>query len=299
MDSHPLISIAIPAYKTRFLAGSIQSALSQTYDNLEIIIVNDCSPFDVKSIVDQFVDERIHYYENAYNLGRVSIVLNWNRCLSYARGDYFILLCDDDFLHPTFVSDLFALSLKYPFCTVFRARTRLFNAENNEEIGFSPVWPEYEDFGSFYSNTIEKKRHHTITEFMYLTKEIRAKGGFVSFPVGYYSDIASVLLFAQDGGVCSSPEALVTFNKSNDNISSRADLSYEKSKAALAFFRWLKRLFPSSSSQKICGEMLEYDIVSYCRDSSFIDSLRIVMMTPNRVLSLKKKSLLLWKKIQS
>lgn len=71
-----LVSIAIPAYKERYLAEAIDSALGQDYTNIELIIVNDHSPSDLKSIVKKYNDKRIKYYENKRNLGKRSIVNN-------------------------------------------------------------------------------------------------------------------------------------------------------------------------------------------------------------------------------
>ena len=47
-------SITIPAFKEKFLKETIDSVLAQTYQNYEIVIVNDASPYDLDSIVHQY-----------------------------------------------------------------------------------------------------------------------------------------------------------------------------------------------------------------------------------------------------
>ena len=55
-------SVTIPIYKATFLRECIESVLSQTYKDFEVIIVNDASPEDLTSIVKSFDDSRIKYY---------------------------------------------------------------------------------------------------------------------------------------------------------------------------------------------------------------------------------------------
>lgn len=101
MSQQPLVSIGIPSYKAKYLADSIRSALNQTYNNIELIIVNDCSPEPIKDVVDKFNDARIRYYVNEKNLGGEDPGNNWNRCLELAKGEFFCLLCDDDMYEPS------------------------------------------------------------------------------------------------------------------------------------------------------------------------------------------------------
>ena len=122
----PLVSIAIPAYKKRFLAEAIQSVLSQSIQDFELIIVNDQSPEDLDSIIASFKDPRIRYYVNEENLGGQNPALNWNKCLSYAQGEYFALLCDDDLYEKDFLAHMLQVAREYPEANVFRTRATHF-----------------------------------------------------------------------------------------------------------------------------------------------------------------------------
>ena len=94
-------SITIPAYKTRFLDEAIHSVIAQTYQDWQLVIVDDCSPEDLKSIVEPYLaDSRVEYYRNEKNCGAVDVVDNWNICLSHCTGDYVICMGDDDRLLP-------------------------------------------------------------------------------------------------------------------------------------------------------------------------------------------------------
>lgn len=85
-------TIAIPAYKSDFLKECIESILNQTFQDFELIIIDDASPYPIREIISQFNDPRISYYRNKTNSGAINVVDNWNKCLSLAQGEYFCLM---------------------------------------------------------------------------------------------------------------------------------------------------------------------------------------------------------------
>ena len=239
MSVKGLVSIAIPAYKKTYLAEAVDSALLQDYQNIELIIVNDHSPYDLDCIVNQYDDKRIRYYKNKRNLGKRSIALNWNRCLEYARGEFFVLLCDDDVLMPNFVSELLKLAGKYSDCNVFHARKRN-KDERNGTITETQIWPEYDEHQKFVEEYFNGNRRFTISEFLYRThfiKQIKYK----VFPVGFFSDDASLILFTKNGGIASSQDPLLLFRFSNEHISSNGKYNIGKARAMRQYLRWAKK----------------------------------------------------------
>ncbi len=76
MPSHPLVSIIIPAYNNgHFISGAIHSCLEQTYQFVEVIVVDDGSADDTESIVKGIEDDRLIYIRHEKNLG-VSVAKN-------------------------------------------------------------------------------------------------------------------------------------------------------------------------------------------------------------------------------
>ena len=284
-----LVTIAIPAYKKAFLSEAIDSALAQDYSNVELIVVNDCSPQNLDAVVCQYHDQRIRYYKNEENLGKKSIVLNWNKCLALAKGDFFVLLCDDDVLMPDFVSSLLRLAEKYPLCNVFHARKINMMEDGNQEE--SPVWPEYETFDEFLNKALNKERHHTVTEFMYRTKHIQEKGGYVNFPVGFYSDRASVMEFCKGGGIASSKDCLVRFRFSSEHITSSPSPVYSlgKAKAALAYWGWIHQFPVANKYEQQIKEEVQSTLFHAMLPLPFTQQMRVLNLIPNSVASLKIK----------
>lgn len=95
-----VITIIIPTYnrEKKLVKRAILSVLKQTYQNFEIILVDDNENTNisnsVKKLVDEFNDERIIYIKNSKNLGGAK---SRNRAIKIARGDYICFLDDDDF----------------------------------------------------------------------------------------------------------------------------------------------------------------------------------------------------------
>ena len=95
------VTIMIPTYnQEKYIGQAIESALRQKYSNLEIVISDDCSTDNTQEVVNQYLsDERVKYYKNAQNLGRVA---NYRKTLyAYATGDYVLNLDGDDWLLET------------------------------------------------------------------------------------------------------------------------------------------------------------------------------------------------------
>jgi glycosyltransferase involved in cell wall biosynthesis len=93
------VSVCIPTYKgAHQLAATIDSVLSQTFGDFELLIIDDNSPDKTAEVVAGFADPRIRYLRNSVNLGPQG---NWNRCLAESRGRYFKLLPQDDLLATT------------------------------------------------------------------------------------------------------------------------------------------------------------------------------------------------------
>lgn len=80
--------------RQQFIVEAIESVLSSTYENIELIIVDDASTDNTVSIAQSYAekDDRIKLYINEKNLGDYP---NRNRAVSYARGEY-IMFCDSD-----------------------------------------------------------------------------------------------------------------------------------------------------------------------------------------------------------
>jgi glycosyltransferase involved in cell wall biosynthesis len=90
----PKISVIIPSYNhATFIAEAIQSVLNQTFQDFEILIIDDCSKDDSTHIINNFTDKRISFLINEQNIGACSTM---NGLIELATGEYIALLNSDD-----------------------------------------------------------------------------------------------------------------------------------------------------------------------------------------------------------
>ena len=94
-----LVSIIMPSYNTaKFISETIDSVLTQTYTNWELIIVDDCSTDNTDEVVKSFLsDDRIKYIKNEKNSGAA---FSRNRALCEAKGKWIAFLDSDDLWFP-------------------------------------------------------------------------------------------------------------------------------------------------------------------------------------------------------
>jgi glycosyltransferase involved in cell wall biosynthesis len=96
--ARPLITIAIPTFnRAALLKGCVQSALSQTYPNIEVLVSDNASTDDTTKVLRELCDKRLRVMRQETNIG---LLPNWNACVAAAKGEYVVLVCDDDRISP-------------------------------------------------------------------------------------------------------------------------------------------------------------------------------------------------------
>ncbi len=232
-------SFVLPAYKAKYFSEAIDSILSQTYKNFELIIVNDASPDDLDSIVKAYNDSRIRYYVNEKNIGGKDLVAQWNHSISYANGEYLIMASDDDVYSPLYLEKMDALIEKYPDVKVFRPRVQIIDGQGNitricgclsDMVSQFEYWYYWSAIGSSIGHIIFNKN------------SLIENGGFVNFPMAWGSDDATIMMQGYNG-IGFVNEILYSFRNSGDNITSKIDnykTFLQKIEARRMFYCWLK-----------------------------------------------------------
>jgi glycosyltransferase involved in cell wall biosynthesis len=125
----PLVSVVIPAYnQAEFLAATIRSVLNQTYQNFEVIVVNDASTDNTEEIIGQFDDPRLKYIAHEENR-RLSATRNTG--IKASKGEIIFLLDADDLFHPEKLQAHVEFLEKHPEISVsYNARFELNHSSN-------------------------------------------------------------------------------------------------------------------------------------------------------------------------
>ena len=126
------VSIIIPCYNQgMYVAEAIQSALDQTYDNIEIVCVNDASTDNSREVMQKFANEHneIIFIDNPENKG---VIYSRNKAISACSGEYILPLDADDIIKPSYVEKAMRIFVKDPKIGVVYCKARFFGSKNED-----------------------------------------------------------------------------------------------------------------------------------------------------------------------
>ncbi len=139
---HPKVSVIVPNYNhARYLPKRINSILDQTFQNFELIILDDCSTDNSREVIQDFADQHrnITVLFNEQNSG--SPFKQWNKGVSLARGQYVWIAESDDFAHPRFLEMLVPCLDDCPDVGLAYAQSWVVD-ENDRVIENKIIWTE-------------------------------------------------------------------------------------------------------------------------------------------------------------
>jgi len=230
----------LAAFKTHYLKETITSILGQKYKDFLLVVSDDCSPEDVKGVVNQFDDKRLLYVRNDINIGGYKLVGHWNLQLKRdAQSDYVIMASDDDVYDNNFLIEIDKLVEKYPEVDEIRARCRIIGG-TGELISVDDPADEYQTELQFSENLYNGRHIRSFANFVFKTEVLKNKGGFVNFPYAWYADAATTLMMAEHG-VANTSHPLFSYRSSPLAISSTRNKQVIKGKmeATLMYYEWM------------------------------------------------------------
>ena len=198
-EIRPLVTIGIPTYNRArsYLREALESALAQSYPNIEIVVSDNGSTDDTEVVVRSYGDSRIRYFKQ-----QPPVVPNdnFNFCLFQARGAYFLLLHDDDKVDPDFIQTCLQAAGYRTHFGVIRTGVRIINSDSmvikesrNAVIGAS--------FGEFFVGWFDGRTSIYLCNTLFNTQLLKDTGGFRSRHNLFQDVVALARLAAQAGRV--------------------------------------------------------------------------------------------------
>ncbi|MDR2275691.1 MAG: glycosyltransferase family 2 protein [Sphingobacterium sp.] len=194
------VAIVIPAYKSEYLTSTLQSLSNQTNQDFTIYIGDDCSPYDLKSIVNEFsgqLDIVYHRFED--NLGSISLTRQWERCIDLTIEEWIWLFSDDDIVAENAVQVFYEVydpqSLLYKFNTqVIDASGSLHSSYSKfDHLNLGQITLNSDDF---IKNRLACKGYRSFAVEYIFHRSLYEKFKFVDFPLAWGSDDATWLLYS-------------------------------------------------------------------------------------------------------
>ena len=166
------MTIAIPTINRAYcIRRAVDSALAQTVDEIEIVISNNGSTDETRSILDSYSDPRLRVFHRTTTIPAAD---HANVILDQVRGELFVGLSDDDYLEPKFAERVLALFDAHPdmsFCY-----TRCWVQVGDVALP-SPAGPELEDALSLFQGLFSGHRHLFWCATVSRIEHIRQLGG--------------------------------------------------------------------------------------------------------------------------
>jgi glycosyltransferase involved in cell wall biosynthesis len=241
---NPLVSVCIPAHKITYLRASLESALNQTYQNIELIVSDDSGGNEIETLLRE--------YEESGRAGRIKYCkcpvrdaeYNHIYAMQNASGDYIKLLNDDDLLDSRNVETLAALLMQNPEASlVTSARTRIDSSGNqiSPQGPFLPITKELVIIDGQYASSLALSRGNFIGE---PNCTLFRRSYFVDIGVNFFrldaqgpvigtpGDLAAWLNLLSRGDLIYCPTVLSYLRVHEDSLSHRSDENLDYGKHA-------------------------------------------------------------------
>ncbi|MES2439826.1 MAG: glycosyltransferase family 2 protein [Verrucomicrobiota bacterium] len=243
MNHDNQLAIIVPAFKSEYLARTLESIRKQTNRRFRVYVGDDCSPHSLENLVklSGLSEAQVVYYRFNENLGGVSLVRQWERCIGLSTEPWIWLFSDDDVMEPDCVEQFYQELERDPASfDLFRFNTLMTNCDD-EITDMNPKHPEWEPWNEFAYFLLLDFRRVFQQEFIFRRREYQRIGGFLDLPLAWASDHAFAIACSNRAGVRTIGGSRVRFRQSGDNISSLKSANIERVKwrAFTSYTDWL------------------------------------------------------------
>jgi glycosyltransferase involved in cell wall biosynthesis len=243
-----MLAIIIPYYKLTFFEATLKSLADQTDKRFKVYIGNDSSLENPLPLLEKYQDKiDFIYHKFEENLGGTSLVKQWDRCIALSGNEEWIMILgDDDVLGENVVEELqYFINKKKEEVDLIRFNLRIID-KNGQLRSDDFEHKDHESDTDLLARMFLMKETITASEFVFSRKVYKENNGFVDFPLAWFSDYATWLVFSKQTGIYNLKNASVYWRLSGINISSKSTTLREtelKVKSLFLFMSFLQVYF--------------------------------------------------------
>lgn len=279
-----MLAIIIPYYKLSFFEETLKSLSNQTDNRFKVYIGDDASPKNPIVLLEQFKGKfEYQYVKFDTNLGGISLVNQWHRCINLSSEDWIMILGDDDVLSPNLVADFYnnLPEIELHQSNVVRFATKIIDGSGKL---ISEVYnhPKTETAIEFLCRKFSKQTRSSLSEHIF-KRAVVVEKRFRNFPLAWHSDDMAVIDFSESNKIYSVNSSFVSVRVSEISLTGDEQFMKVKNKATFQFCNVLFKEYASSFSKiqmKIILKKLE---LAYFNIPSFNNYLVISSYYCNRI----------------
>lgn len=218
----PLVTIAVPTYNRAdsFLQETLECALGQTYENIEVLVSDNCSTDHTPELVVSFNNPKLKYYRQTENLGKTG---NMKFLVNKAAGKYFLMLHDDDRIDPDFVETCIKAAAGKPDAGLILTGARSID-DDGEILRQRNNTLQTSDIEDLIIHWYQGDVDIYLCSTLYNTKVLREIGGFEEKYHGY-DDVAAHFKCTAYAGRIDVPDIKASFRKHTESYTNTAALN--------------------------------------------------------------------------
>ena len=226
----PLVSVIVPNYcHAPYLKERIECILNQTFQNFELILLDDCSTDNSPEILLSYKNHPkvSHVVINEKNSGNT--FLQWEKGVALAKGRYIWIAESDDFADETFLEAMMAIYYMHPDCTLVRSGSYQINEKGRVLFRDWDYWTEDAEAHYFSGKRYIRKNMLRFNYIYNASMVVFRKDVFLSIDKSYQhlrytGDWQCWIEFLERGPICEYRRKLNYFRQHDNKVSMRSNL---------------------------------------------------------------------------
>jgi glycosyltransferase involved in cell wall biosynthesis len=246
-----------------YVKECVHSILSQTLNDFNLLVLDNCSTDGTLQWIQSLNDERIHLYPSEKTL---TIEENWGRIVSVSKNEFMTLIGHDDILKPDYLNVMNNLINKFPDGSLYQTHFTFIDPKGKKIRSCRPM-QEKEDGTEFLRLILLNKIDIVGTGFMMRSKDYDELGGIPMYPNLLFADFELWIKLTCKNYKATAEEEGFSFRLHQSTTSTSSDVKYQQ--AFERFIDFLSELkLNSPAYQEVITENADTFLMNYCKSLS-------------------------------